>query len=38
LTEILYKAPEWKIIYADDVAVVFMRAKRLEDSDRAPLQ
>jgi hypothetical protein len=36
LSTILAATPEWKSIYADDVAIVFVRTKPPEDSDRTP--
>lgn len=37
LTTVIRATPEWKPVYSDDVAIVFMRtAPRQEDTDRAP--
>jgi len=36
LSAVLSKMPEWKPVYSDDVAIVFVRSQNEEDSDRAP--
>jgi len=36
LAAIMGKTSDWKTVYADDVAVVFVPSKQREDSDRAP--
>jgi len=36
LTAILRKTPEWKTLYSDDVAMVWVRFREREDSDSAP--
>jgi hypothetical protein len=36
LTSILLKTPEWKTVYSDDVAIVFVPAQKRDDTDRAP--
>ena len=36
LSAVLSKTPEWKPVYADDVAIVFVRSQEEEDRDRAP--
>jgi hypothetical protein len=36
LSTMLLKMPGWKVVYSDDVAVVFMRPSEREDSDRFP--
>jgi len=36
LSAVLRKMPEWKPVYSDDVAIVFVRSQNEEDSDRAP--
>lgn len=38
LATLLGKTPEWKSIYSDDVAIVFVRAAQKEDPDRAARQ
>jgi hypothetical protein len=36
LSAVLSKMPEWKPVYSDDVAIVFVRSQNEEDRDRAP--
>jgi len=36
LSAILGETPEWKSVYSDDVAIVFVRSQNEADSDRAP--
>lgn len=36
LTSVLLKTPEWKTLYSDDVAIVFVPARKQSDTDRAP--
>ena len=38
LSTILGKSPEWKTVYSDEVAVVFVTSQIPEDRDRAPSQ
>ena len=36
LSAVLSKTPEWKSVYSDDVAIVFVRSQNEADRDRAP--
>lgn len=36
LTIVIRQSPDWKAIYSDDVAVVFVPAREREDTDRVP--
>ncbi len=36
LAAVVSERPEWRTIYSDDVAIVFVRSQRPEDSDGAP--
>ncbi len=38
LAAVLSKTPEWKTVYSDNVAVVFVRSREPEDRDKAPFQ
>jgi hypothetical protein len=35
LSVVLSKMPEWKAVYSDEVAIVFVRTQDEEDRDRA---
>jgi len=36
LSAVLSKTPDWKAVYSDDVAIVFVRSQNEADTDRAP--